>query len=377
MKPVLKVLLKLIVAQFYKINGGFFLFWFIFLFGIIPPQYLIQYHYSLIQAQITSLDMTAISSILWLFYAAKCVLAAEKIIERYQSSFLHLLQQLTSKKLLTSLGIVHFLIFFPVSAYIILLVIIALLQGHYIQSGYFLFFVIGVTVVNIIRIKNTLLNSHKAQKQNFYFLSKLIPSQKTINLNFFLLLYILEKRKINFLLLKTLTFGAFYLFFTDFYVNLDEGYFISVLLLAGYINSVLIFYIHKHHEEKLNFLRNLPISLTRRFLVFIITSICLFLPELVVMLVNGSDVIPITEIFKYYFLLVAQFILYLTLLYIPGVSTNMRKYMQYLFIVFTISVYLFILFNHWLNILFYVGLGWYIFQAYYLKYEHIATVSKE
>ena len=95
------------------------------------------------------------------------------------------------------------------------------------------------------------------------------------------------------------------------------------------------------------------------------------------MLVNGAQVIPITEIFKYYFLLVTQFILYFTFLYIPGVSSNMRKYMQYLFIVFTFSVYLFILFNHWLNLLFYVGLGWYIFQAYYLKYEHIATVSKE
>src|SRR5260221_1304553 len=87
-----KLLFKIWVFQFYRLNGGFFLFFFILFFGIVHPPQLISYHISLIMGMIESPTFLTLVLFLWFLYNLKCIGFTLKSINNPENAMLCNLQ---------------------------------------------------------------------------------------------------------------------------------------------------------------------------------------------------------------------------------------------------------------------------------------------
>src|SRR4051794_4446296 len=116
MKPILHILFKTWVQQFYQRNAGLFLFLFVVLFGVV--QYPIAYHFKLMQGIVTSYITLLVAIITWILYACKCSALVFKSIAK-ERVWLYELQALDKKKLLLPLIIVQAMLFFPATVYIL------------------------------------------------------------------------------------------------------------------------------------------------------------------------------------------------------------------------------------------------------------------
>ncbi len=371
MLAVFKILFKLFVSQFYKLNGGFFLFWFIFFFGVVSPGMLGVYHLALIQAEIESFVMLIGVMIGWFLYNEKCLECFKTIMLKYKNSFLHVLQAVDSKKIILIFGICHILVFLPVSIYALIVAGVAISQAKFLVAVLVLFFLIVITITSTFRIRSVL--SSRIPSRSYSLFSRFQRKSRLINYNFFLVRYILTERKINILILKIFSSIFFYLFFIKHISEFSKPWFVMALLLISYAHSVLIFHTHKFIEEKLSFMRNLPISLFKRIAMFVIPICLVFIPELLFMLINGLSVLSIEDVVTSYCILVTQLMLYTSILYIKNVQ--LKEYLKYIFAIFLLSTFLYNALDHLWLILLQFGLCYALFKIQYFKYEHIVYTN--
>lgn len=373
MTPAFKVVTKLFVSQFYKVNGGFFLFCFLFLFGIISPGMLLQYHLALIQIEITSSVVLIGVMIAWLLYNEKCIVCFKEIIVKYQNSFLHVLQAMNGRSLHIMLGLCHILVFLPVSIYALIIVGVAVAQHQSVVATLVLFFLVVVTIVNTLRLKRFLLLGIPVRSQSVF--GRLYPKSSLINFSFFIVHYILLERKINVLVLKIVSFVFFYLFFIKDIREFSKPWFVICLFLISYTHCFLVYHVHKFVEEKLSFMRNLPLSFFNRITMFFIFICLIFIPELLFMLINGMSVLSVEDVISAYSILITQLLLYTSLLYMKNIK--LKEYLQYIFVFFVFFSYVYnIIYIHkiidqlWL-ILLHLGVCFATFKMKYFQYEHI------
>src|SRR4051794_25394355 len=104
MKPILHILLRVWIQQFYQRNAGFFLFLFVVLFGVV--QYPLDYHFKLMEGIVTSYITLFIAIIIWILYAGKCGALVLKSIPE-ERVWLYELQAIGRKRLLFSLTAVQ------------------------------------------------------------------------------------------------------------------------------------------------------------------------------------------------------------------------------------------------------------------------------
>src|SRR5690348_2806708 len=116
MKPILHILLKVWVQQFYQRNAGFFLFLFVVLFGVVQNP--LAYHFQLMQGIVSSYTTLFIAIVIWILYAGKCGAIVIKSAAK-EKVWLYELQAVSTKKLLLSLGVVQALLFLPATVYIL------------------------------------------------------------------------------------------------------------------------------------------------------------------------------------------------------------------------------------------------------------------
>src|SRR3954447_6501355 len=116
MKPILHILLRVWVQQYYQRNAGFFLFLFVVMFGVV--QYPLAYHFQLMQGIVTSYITLFIAITSWILYACKCGAIVIKSIAK-EKVWLYELQAISTKQLLLSLTVVQAMLFFPATAYIL------------------------------------------------------------------------------------------------------------------------------------------------------------------------------------------------------------------------------------------------------------------
>jgi hypothetical protein len=367
MYPVFKILFNLFVSQFYKLNGGFFLFWFIVFFGIVYPGMLLDYHLMLIQIEIDSTIMLGGVMTAWLLYNERALKCLRTIILKYHCSFLHVLQAVNTKGLLIILGFCHILVFLPVLIYAIIVGGVSVSQFKIIQASLILLFLITIIVTSTIRLKNLFLSRMPLHSPALF--GKFSFPKLPIPYIFYLVYYILNERKINILVLKVFSFFFFYLFLIKHVGEFSKSWFVLSLLLICYGHSILLFHVHKFMEEELAFLRNLPLSLFKRMSMYFISISLLFLPELLFMFINGLNVLTFNDIFYSYFILVSQVLLYISLLYWTNIQ--LKKYLKIIFVIFVFSTFLYNTLSYGLLSLLLFGLSYIIFKLRYYKYEHI------
>lgn len=368
MVKLIKITFKLFAKQFYEVNLRFFLFWFIFLFGIISPEQIIPYHVMLIKSEISSYPVLAGVMIAWLLYNQKCIRFIEGIIVTYHNSFLHVMQSMSVVNLMLIWGICHIFVFLPVLVYALIVVLMAIKQSAFIVVILILSFLVLLNIYSAFRLRIFLLKPIDIQRQSFY--NKLLGRNKIVNYKFYLVHYILMDRKLDLLALKIFSSILFYLFFIELREDFDKSWFNFTLLLIGFGHSLMMFGVHRFMEEKLTFLKSLPVPLLTRATMFLIPICLIFTPELLIMLVNGSGVLSIQDIFISFFVLVAQLFVFTSILYLKNIS--MKEYIKFMFIIIILYVFIYnSIDNKLLIIVPEFALCYFIFKYRYLKYKHI------
>lgn len=360
-------LLRLIVVPYYKQNAGLFLFLFLLFFGIIPPQHLLATHAALIQAQLSSIPLMIGISFFWILYADRCIRFAAQISHKYSHSFLNIFQVFEEKKVFRRMAGCFLIMYLPVLIYGILLVVIAVTQEvhWYVISTTSLLIFTGIGSITLMT--RSLLGhtaSYHWQLPNWFRILK----KRNIPLPFVMLSYLWHDKKAGLVVQKLFSYLCFNFFFIRNASIFREDYFTFFIFLMGAMNALLIFNTHKLTEEKLGFLRNLPITMYERILMIVVTGLVLSIPELIMMLVSGHKLLSITDSMVLYGLLSTQFVLLFSILYTSNLS--LKKYVQYIFLLLLSYLFLYLLLPTALILLFNLGLAFLIYHEQYHSYEY-------
>ena len=277
-KTVIKILQKVFIIHFYKLNAGFFLFFFVVLYGVVAPGMLISYHLSLIQGMIQSASFLLFVIFFWLLYTIKCIDYTVKQLNNPVQLFLFSLHTLSNQQQFLYLLYIHTLIYLPVWGYASIVVIIAAKQGFYGSM-----FVVMLSNISMM-LGATYLYRIQLQRREFIF-SKLVFKAHVIfkkHLFALPLWFIVKQRKQMLLITKIFSLLILYAF-----INLyePEQYDIRplllIMLMIALTHCTIVLQIRQFEEAYATFHRNLPIPITIRFILLILMILFLLLPEFI------------------------------------------------------------------------------------------------
>ncbi|MES2327999.1 MAG: hypothetical protein V4539_00260 [Bacteroidota bacterium] len=277
-RTVINILQRVLVNHFYKVNAGFFLFFFFVLFGVVNGSQLISYHFSLIQGMIQSYVFLACVIFAWLLYTLKCINYITKQLSEPGQQFLFVLNTAPRSKRLIWMLFVHMMVYMPVFLYAVIVAVIAAKQ-HYFGS------MTAVIISNgFMILLSTGLYMRYLQKRvtgiNFT-LSAFQFSKPFFSIP---LWFLWKERKQMLLVTKTfsllLLYGFINLYEPD---SPDIRPLLLIMMLIATAHCAIILQLRSFEEERLLFTKNLPVPLLKRFAWLLLMYALLLLPELVFM----------------------------------------------------------------------------------------------
>ena len=338
MGSVMRLLFRILIREFYAINAGYFLFFFIFFFGVVSPNDLVFYHVSLILGMFNSAAFMVVVMLLWFFYNLKCLFFCSKTLNRPENIFLTNLQVFSFKKQFVLFLINHFLLYLPVLVYSGFVVGMAFKHGHtalaLILIGYQLF----NCVIGALACYYNISNTWKQNKRGLAYLVSKMNTRRKISYPFYLISYTAFHRKITFFSLKLFSLFMLYVLFV---LNRDDFSFINfimIFLILIMAHAVMPFYYISFLEKKMAFSRNLPVPLLKTGVLYFITYCVLFLPELLFLLINALHYLSLIDVLLLYTIAVVNLLLFTAILYMEDI--HMKKYFKIIFVIFFVSTFI-------------------------------------
>ena len=332
MRTAATFLLKVLARQFYIANAGFLLFIFFVFFGMVNGGQLIAYHQSLISGMISSPVFMAVVWLAWLLYNIKCILFCATVIRAADSAYIFTLKAFPSFKQMMIYLLVSTVQYMPVLAYSFFVVYMAmdrglLLTGVLVATYQCLMILFGAAAIFIAINKNRV--APVIEK-----IAGWLSIRKRISFGYYGFLpgHILYEKKIALALVKIFSILVLSVSFVRNGDHFDDdllSIFFQVIFVA---HSVLVFYCVDFSETRMQFSRNLPLSLPRIAGMYLFTYSLLLLPDAAFMLINNNGNLPVTEIFYMYATAVSVLFLYTAVLY--GCGLNMESYMLFVFVIF-------------------------------------------
>lgn len=332
---------KTIVAQFYKLNAGFFLVCFILLFGILSGRETIYLHYQLMLQITTSWLFMAGAAIIWLLYSIKCVGFALREFNNPANRFLYSIQSIRNIPQLLIFTHIHALLLAPVLIYGAITVIVGFTHHSFLLPILFVIFQSAITITGGFIYRYIINNTHKPALFKTIHLS----SSRPIKLYMCLLHYSMHMRKGTFVVIKLFSLLLLQGMITanKLEQNRESVCVLMMFLVAGH-SLLATHYVH-FTETQLSFTRMLPITTLSRFFTFAFTYLILFLPELLFLSINNHHALPTSVIVSLYIVSVSQMLLYTAIMYIPGIDTG--KFTSVVFLLFFVSLLFLAAFNLW------------------------------
>lgn len=359
-----RILLKIWVTQFYKLNAGFFLFFFILFFGIVHPPELIPYHVSLIRGMIHAWQFMLVILAVWFLYSTKCVGFCLRSLEKPENSFLHSFQVFSNTKQFILYVICHFLLYLPVLIYSAFVTVFAFKEYVTTTAVLVIIFQVAVLLGGAFIILNRINTVHH---KKIYFFSWQNQEKFSTSYFFYLPAYTFYKKKLVFLVIKI---AGLFILNTILLVNKDEfsmREFILSYMILFLLHAPLVYYYVQLSEKELGFLRNLPVRLQKKFIVFALNYSIILLPELLFMLINSSGTISVYAIFMFYGLGVLQLLLFTSALY--AANLKIKEYLKLVFIIYFLTSIL-LLSQQFLLLLFVEStVAFLLFNSSYYKFE--------
>jgi hypothetical protein len=350
MKNKAQILQKVFVNYFFRLNAGFFAFFFFVLFGVVKGGQLIDYHLSLIQAFLGSKILLGIVIFVWALYTLKCTnYIIGRLLEPRQL-FLSTLNQLSTNSIRCWMLFIHAQVYAPIWIYACIAMGVAIHFEQYLIAAIILFSNITLMALAVEWYTYTLRNR---------FVKPLFS---------FPIWHLWQERKQMLLLTKLFT-----LLFLYGFIQMYEPYhpdlrpMLLCFLLIVVAHTTIINQIHAFENEWLLFSRNLPIGLPTRFLQIILLYLVLFLPELVY----------VWKAFPIHFAIIEYPLLVLMVIALPAFFhciqyTGEMKQEEYMNIVFVVMAVLFFMILYSLTIwllLLTLLMAYVFFHVHYFGFE--------
>ena len=326
-------LTALFVKQFYKLNSGFFLFCFLIFFGIVNFHDMVYFHYSLMERTHETKIMLLLFSA-WLLYGIKCLNFGLQELGKPSNAFLYQLQELPGLKQLKTFFRLEALIYLPALVYAVFTFVVLLSKDKVVPALLILIFqFVLLFVLSIMQVAK--LNSTYKSSRLSEFLGKFNYTGKT-NYHYWLIQYLAATKKRTLLGIKigSLILLQALVTYNKLHLNFESVAFLMMGLVLAH--SVVPYYIREFAEERLTFMRALPLSMVRRFLWFTLSFGVLLIPELIFLLFHLGNAIPLSLILSIYLLSVALLCVFYSLLYLPGIK--IEQYMLIVTVVFFVMI---------------------------------------
>ena len=363
MFTAIKVLQKVLVNYFYKVNFGLFLFGFFVLFGMpISP---VAFHLSLISGIIQSQLFLALVMLVWLIYDFKCLDYILKQLRDPRQSFLFCFTNLPAKKAGIFMFYVQVLIYMPVLLYATAIVWFAMKKHQYFFAAEIIIFNTVVAAASAFIYLNAI-----QKKQLFRQIIELPGITKNLPKPFFSIpLYFLwNERKQMLLVTKFFSLMLLYGFIKLYEPERHDIRPLQLcLLLIAASHCAVIFEIRMFEEEFLAFSRNLPLKTSGRFLRMTVMYTCLLLPEFILLFKGYPTQFSLADYPQLALLTVALLALFHTTLLLE--HTEMEQFIRVVFGILAACFFV-ILYNPGFVLPFAILLlSFVLFHSYYYSYE--------
>ena len=360
---VVNVISKLFIERFYKLNAGFFLALFIALFGIMSGVDTIHFHRAIMQAITGSVSFMLISFVVFAVYNLKCISFTLKELKKPENDFLYQLQTVSNARQLGLLVYCHASLYLPMAIYGLLAAYVGFVSGNPVLASLLALWQMGMcmagALISFYQL-NTTLKFPPISLPSFSIVN-------TISYNFYLLFHSLYSRKGAIIGIKliSLLLLQFMVVLNDDKPNKENVCFLVLLCISTH--ALLPVYYVDFTERQLGFMRNMPVTLLRRYMQYMITYSVIFIPELLFMLWNERNVLPLSVIFSLYGLAISRLMLYTSIQYMKHVTLD--RYTLLVFVMFFVTLVLLASFNLWLFSGLEFGLSVLLFRWLYYKYE--------
>ncbi len=277
-RSALTILQRVLVNHFYKVNAGFFLFFFFVLFGVVKGGQLIDYHLSLIQGMIESFVFLGCVILIWFLYTIKCVNHITKQLTEPRHRFLITLNTLSSKEQYLYMLFVHIQVYMPVLVYALIVAFIAASQ-HLFGAMW------AVLISNLVMILFSagIYRRYLQRNVNEGFLKKISGKPFFPKPLFSIPLWFIQKERTPMLLITKfftllLLYGFINLYEPD---TPDIRPILLIMMLVVVAHAAIILQIRFYEEERLVFTKNLPVPIIKKFIGLLLMYLLLLLPELI------------------------------------------------------------------------------------------------
>lgn len=283
MKSINKVLIRVLVKEFYQENAGFFLIVVGLLFGFLKiPQ-----HVDIASGLASKPVYYLIPFALWSLYALKTYFFVHRIKKLPANSFLTDFILISTAKRKIATVYLQLLLLAPILGYSILLGITAYRIEAYesvllIVSGNILILMVAAHFLHSRLIEPV---DAKSSNNFIYWTQKLPKHLSTLFIH-----HLFNRQSIPLLFTKSLSIGII-IGASIIYHSTDNDlrYLTLGVLLASGINSTMSFKYFEFDAKDLRIFSNLPIRVSAKFLVIISSYALLMLPEMIVLFGNNYD----------------------------------------------------------------------------------------
>lgn len=282
MNTALRVMVKSLVAPFYKSHAGLLFFVFFIMFGIIESTQIKLYHESLIYGTLTSGIFLLVVLIVWLLYSAKALHFLLKTSSEDSYLFLHNIAVLPARQSFWYFFTIIFLTFTPVFAYTLAIYSIGIQNGFYnVVAIIFAFqFILWITSAWILN--HTARTRHRPAFVTLPSFS--LPFQQTL-LGMHAA-YLFKEEKPAIFLSKVFSIALIYLVKETLEVGDDFRILAITWLFAILSHTFLIQKIKVFEDQYLRWTRSLPLNRSKIYLIYLQLYAFLMIPEM--LLLTGS-----------------------------------------------------------------------------------------
>lgn len=368
MPKALVILHKVLVNYFYRVNGGLFAFTFLVLFG--SPNSPVAFHNSLISGIIRSQVFLSLVMLCWLLYNFKCIDYIIRQLQHSRQSFFFCLNVLSAKKLYLYQLYVQVLVYMPVLLYSIAIIVIAFNKRHYFCAAEVILF------DAIVVLATPYLYMLAIRRKRFTATRSIIPRfNLKIRKPYFLFpLYflIIDKKQ---MILVTKIFSLLFLYgFIKLYEpeHPDIRPLQLCLLIVAASHTAIVYEIRMFEVQYLEFSKNLPLTITVRFVQLSVMYLCLLLPELI-FIFKGINVHFYLNEYPQLLLMILSLLCLFHVALIAD-KTNMEQLIRIVFAILAVCFFI-ILYNPGIVLpLAILALAFALFNAYFYYYEKTANL---
>lgn len=360
---------KIFVRQFYRLNAGFFIIIITLTFGFMSGVE----HKALAEFFISSRTLTLIPIFIWTVYTIKVIAFNEQRLTLAENSFAYTYSLLPFAKKIAIASQTLFAQLMPVILYGTFLMLMGL-KHNLVEP---IFTLMGAIALLVFTAASFLLKTLKLpiRERKISTLKRLIDKHSVRPLWWIYITTVLRREPVLFIGTKIfsglLLFAVMRLYTGE---SFDERLLGMAASLAGIGNYMILMQLQLFDTKYFSLMRNLPISISVRWLVLVSVVTIINLPELTLLLKYG----PAIGVFQHttiLFLIPAIAMTAYSLLYYQ--FKNEESYSRLMFAI-TIAHLVLILFK--IPIWFLVGLNcvvsWILFKSRYYSFETSPTVNE-